>query len=392
MSIFSLAKESRNLQEKSNVRVEICTFPGDKGYGKNDLFENNEYVFSFDDIIKGYPNLKRIIIHIPELVVDKMNVAFARYSDYLESIPYVHINILNQNIKYMQSSEEIVKLYRFANHITQTTAHDRYATQETADKFCIPLKHFSVFIDPSQYEYIPYDQKENTIAYSPDKHPRKDDIIKSLKSTLKDYRFIEIRDMSYSEYKSTIAKAKFTITFGEGLDGYLIESTFSGGVGISVYNSDFFPDHTYKQQPFIYDDYDKLLTSLAADITLHESARVYKNAVDSMYSKLSSLYNLKKYRENLKKFYMGQIDYQPSYERRENLIYNALRDVYKNTSAISEENSKYKTENGMLKNEVKSLKNSRQDYIQYIRSMQSSLSWRITAPVRKIKSLFKYLF
>lgn len=389
MSIFSLAKQSRLLQNTKGSSVEISAYPGDKGYGKNDLFDNEEYVYGFEDIISMYPQLEKLTIHIPELVVDKMNVAFAQYITYLENIPYIHVNILNQNIRYMQDLEHLSKLYSFADHITQTTAHDKYANQETADKFCLPLKHFSVFIDPSQYEHTPYTLKENIIAYSPDKSIYKNAIIANLQSSLPDYSFIEIKDMSYDHYKSVVAKSKFVLTFGEGLDGYLIESTFSGGIAVSVYNGDFFPDISYANEPFIYKSYEEMTKQLARDIKDVDSQQKYEKTVRSMYKRLSNLYAQKNYIKNIKDFYNNKVDFMPTYKRREFFMHTSVKNLTLELNKVKAAHSQALSRLKVLEQEVRIVKNSRMKYINKLDNMEKSVSWRLTKPFRAIKSLIR---
>lgn len=60
---------------------------------------------------------------------------------------------MNQNIELMPEPEKLKDLYKLTNNITQTIAHDRYATQEVCDKWQIPTHLFSVNIDLTKYKY-----------------------------------------------------------------------------------------------------------------------------------------------------------------------------------------------------------------------------------------------
>ena len=62
ISIFSLCKESRRYFAIHKSSVIICTYPGGKTYSKNDLFNNDEKIFSFEEVMIKYPSLKRLII------------------------------------------------------------------------------------------------------------------------------------------------------------------------------------------------------------------------------------------------------------------------------------------------------------------------------------------
>jgi hypothetical protein len=61
--------------------------------------------------------------------------------------------------------------------------------------------------------------------------------------------------MTYQEYKATISKAKWALTFGEGLDGYFVEPIFSGDSSFSVYNPSFFIEDSWSLRT-VYRDYD----------------------------------------------------------------------------------------------------------------------------------------
>jgi len=50
-----------------------------------------------------------------------------------------------------------------------------------------------------------------------------------------------IRNLTYDQYKSLVSRAKWALTFGEGLDGYFIEPVFSGAIAFAVYNEQFLP-------------------------------------------------------------------------------------------------------------------------------------------------------
>ena len=50
-------------------------------------------------------------------------------------------------------------LYKLTKNITQTLAHDRYATQEICNKWKMPTHLFSVNIDLSKYKNFTFEEK-----------------------------------------------------------------------------------------------------------------------------------------------------------------------------------------------------------------------------------------
>lgn len=381
MSIFSLCKESRRFHKIHKSEVIICTFPGNPSYKKNDLFDNDEYIFDFEEVTKKYKNTNHLLMHIPENAINQVYGGLKEYEKYLNSIKKISINIMNQNIRYMPTAGSISKLYTITNIITQTTAHDRYSSQEMCDKFSLPLKHLSVFIDPGNYKRIGHETKSNIIAYSPDLQPEKAAIVNALHSNLPNYEFIEIKNLDYISYRALSSKAKFVITFGEGFDGYLIESVFSGGIPFAVYNEDFFPSPGFKKYPNIYTSYDDMLKNICDDILALDTNTAYTSLNKKLTNKLSEFYNFSNYLNKIEDFYLGQYDFEPSGGSLVKFLSEGIKDIDAELNEIKKNNLQImgdlETNNIVLKKEVLDLKNSR--------------SWKITKPIRYINKAIKQI-
>ena len=89
---------------------------------------------------------------------------------------------------------------------------------------------------------------------SPDRHPQKKQILKLLSKRFPRIRTLIIKNMSYEKFKESIVRAKWALTFGEGLDGYFVESIFSGCVSFAVYNDKFFGED-FRNLDTVYSDY-----------------------------------------------------------------------------------------------------------------------------------------
>ncbi|MEO7905058.1 MAG: hypothetical protein ABIR91_04660, partial [Candidatus Saccharimonadales bacterium] len=324
-------------------------------------------------------------IHTPELAVEKLDIGLKKYIDYISRIKDLRINILNQNILYMPDPKEIFKLYKYTLKITQTTAHDRYAVQQTSDKYGLPLKHLSVFIDPNQYTKIDYQQKENIIAFSPDYHPLKEKIIDKIRNSLPKYRLQEIRDLTYSEYKDLVSRAKFMITFGEGMDGYFIESTFSGSVPFAVYNNSFFPNKSFINHSTVYEDYESMYENIIKDIDKIDDALIYNKDNFFLYSKLSSIYNYDSYKKNLVDYYRGIIDYTPKYE---GLINSVVIPATETLSRMSNLEDTIAHNDRIINQQAKDIRALKIDS-HLLHDILSSNSWKLTQPLRSLKETVK---
>jgi hypothetical protein len=210
----------------------------------------------------------------------------------------------------MPEKNEIKKLQLYTKLVTQTTAHQRYSTKQIRNKYEIPLHKLSVFASPENYKFTDLSHKENIIVISPDQHPRKEEIIATIKEHLKDYKIIEISNMKYEEYLNLISKAKYTLTFGEGLDFYLIDTVFSGGIGLAVYNEDFFTAD-FKNLTGIFNTYDELNEEIVEIInTTQSNPSIYKSINTSIFKPLNKLYSRNDYLMNIKKFYTGEYTFK----------------------------------------------------------------------------------
>lgn len=389
ISIFSLAKESRAILG-SNTEVVVSTYPGYKSYRKNDLFENDEYIYTFDEVIKKFSNRKNVLIHMPENDISMITMKLPDYMNHLKQLE-LQINILNQNIKLMPNEHVVSKLQWFTNKVTQTTAHLRYATQELSNQYNTPVHHLSVFIDPKNYKVINYSDKENIIAVSNDSSDDRKKILDRLKE-LKEYRVVEINNLTYSEYKDLISKAKFTFTFGEGFDGYYIESVFSGNIGLAVYNKEFFPDESYKSLPNIFMSYEDAVNNINRVISNLDNEVSFKKVNEMNYGKLQAIYSRDIYLTKLSNFYKMMYDFRPSKKAEAIFIENSINQAYQieqDLSIIAEKYNDVLEELNVLKAKLEKKDLRIHELNSEISNIYSSGSWRLTHPLRKVLALFK---
>lgn len=303
MSIFSICKYSREICP--DAQCVITTFPSKVTYAHNTFFKNDEKIYRWEQIVNNAKNVKELIIHIPEYFSDKFSTALTNKDfKFLKQIENVQINILNQNIELMPKPENIKGLYKITNNVTQTIAHDRYATQEVCDKWQIPTHFLSVHIDTSGYRSYAFEEKQKIIVLSPDEAPYKEAIVKKLKQELPDFKLITVENMPFDEYMDLIARAYFVISFGEGFDGYFIQPVFVGTLGIAMYNNRFFPDESWLELKNVYAAADEQENEIVNDINeISKSKELYYNLISTIKEKLSFLYAKELFESNLDKFY-----------------------------------------------------------------------------------------
>ncbi len=302
LSINSIYNETRKLKEIHGAEVVMCTDPGGNlllGYTK---FENQNYLYSFPDVLSYFQSLDSLLIHIPELSVEGFAENYsvqARRGP--KKIKYLHINILLQNIEKVPSREAIKKL-EILGTVTCTTAHEAYSTPETEERLGCPVHKLSTFGSPEQYLRNGYSEKERLMVISPDEHELRSVVLSSIKKAFPRLRLQVIKNLSYEEYKRVISKAKWAITFGEGLDGYFIEPIFSGAIAFAVYNDKFFTKD-FKTLRTVYPDYETLNQNICMDIAALDNESTYTQYQRKQFESCAKHYDYKLYQDNVASFY-----------------------------------------------------------------------------------------
>ncbi|MGH7158327.1 MAG: hypothetical protein ACREGD_04665 [Candidatus Saccharimonadales bacterium] len=390
LSIFSICKESRAFRKIHRAEVVLATYPGYETYRKNDLFKNDETIYSFDEIVKrGVPDF--LLLHVPEYAsLDVFQRLNKDYLAYIHAVADLRINIMHQNVLLMQKPHEVANWFAFTPNVTQTTAHNKYTSQELADKYNLPTRHLSTFVDARQYQWTPYQKKKKIIALSPDVTEKREHIVAKLEKELPDYEVITIRNLSYEQYKKFIATAKYVITFGEGFDGYYVEGFFTGGITFAVYNNEFFPNKEFGTFENTFSSFQDMLNGIVKKIqALDKNQKQYEKINKSNLDKINQLYNFANYQENIKKFYSGEYSFIPRPLSAEQLLGEVIRQqdeaVAKTNAMILE---KDKAIAGMEKIIADKLTTIRQ-LDEKIIGMEHSHSWKITKPLRKAAAIVK---
>ena len=390
LSIFSICKTSREFSDIHGAEVYLSVYPGKKSYRKNTLFENNELIFEFDEIVeKGIPEM--LLIHVPEYASHDVFTSLQKYKDYLTNVKDLGINILNQNILLMQPPVDVAKWFSVTKNVTQTTAHSKYATQELSNKYYLPTHHLSTFVDQTQYKYLSFNDKRNLVVFSPDITPTREQIVTTLEKTLPEFEFVTIQNMTYEKYKQTISSAKFTVTFGEGFDGYFVESFFSGGIAFAVYNEDFFPDSDFSAYENTYATYQDMLANIAADIKKYNNRKKYVDINNKNLNKINSLYSFSTYYNNLRDFYLKNYTFKQEANSAKDLIallvFETRSLLETKQQLLEEKEAAIQAQSKMIEEKeaaIQAQSKMIEEKEARLSELLNSRSWKVTKPLRKI--------
>lgn len=309
ISIVSICEQTAGMKEIHDAQTIMCTMNEDHLLLKHQMFANDTNVYRFEQLAAYFGKTTNVLIHLPEYMVEYFPGSLTGADlKWLKKMKHVHINIMNQNIRLMPSPEKISELKKLANNITITSAHQKYCSQHYRNYFGVPIHKFSVWISPEQYRFVNWNEKENLLVVSPDAHPLKEAVLEELKA-IKGLTVQIIQNITYEQYKDLVSRAKWALTFGEGLDGYFIEPVFSGAVAFAVYNEEFFtPD--FKDLHAVYASYNLLKEKIKEDINVLDEQDRYFNCQQQQYAVCAKYYNMDQYRNNIKAFYQGNYTFK----------------------------------------------------------------------------------
>ncbi|RDE36475.1 glycosyltransferase [Parageobacillus thermoglucosidasius] len=310
LSIYSIYEETKKLKHIHNCETIMCTLPNDTILLKNTNFKNDVPIYPFELVMSYFKQLEKCIIHIPECYTDFfLDNILDRDKETLKQVSELQINLLIQNIDLAPSRDTIAKLFDYTRDVTCTTAHKQYSTREYRENFGIPLHYLSVWVSQEQYKFKNYEDKENLMVVSPDPHPLKEEILNRIKERFPSLEIFIIRNLKYEEYKDIISRAKWALTFGEGLDGYFVETVFSGGISFAVYNSNFFTSE-FKYLKTVYKDYIDLLNKICRDIESLDNKKEFKKYHEQQLDIVKDLYSYDTYVRNVTSFYKKQYTFK----------------------------------------------------------------------------------
>lgn len=308
MSYSSIYEETKKLKHIHGAETIMCTIPGDPLLLRYTRFNNKNYIYRLSQVLSYFRNVESLTVHIEYYIGNFLrNISIQDYLR-LKRINDVHFNIMIQNINFLASEKDIEKLRRLGR-LTCTTAHEKYSTLELGKKLGMPLHRLSVFTSPEQYDAKKYSEKEDLMIVSPDRHARKSEVLCMIARKFPQLRIQIINNLTYEEYKKIISRAKWALTFGEGLDGYFVETIFSGGIGFSAYNQRFFTED-FKSLRTVYGNYDALIKNICSDIKQLDNEKTYTAYQKEQYDLCHKHYRYDEYVRNLRLFYTEEYTYK----------------------------------------------------------------------------------
>ena len=264
LSIFSLYRFSAELATIHNAKVLMCFYPGE---GRCEWpIRKGVIIYPFELVMAACSRAKSVHVHVPEYAVQGFLEQMG--SERLAQLRLergLRINILNQNVLEMPSEETLERLREAVPELTCTTAHPSYTTAEYRRRWKVPVHFLPGWYYPHDPVVSTYASKRDLLIVSPDPSPYRDLVLQKISAELPHIKIQVISGMPFKKYLKLTQVAKWSLTFGEGLDDYFASVSVRGGVGFAVYNDDFFTKE-YRDIRTIYPDWDSLAGNIVRDM------------------------------------------------------------------------------------------------------------------------------
>ncbi|UWQ79454.1 hypothetical protein K3725_00100 [Leisingera sp. S132] len=314
-SMFSIANQMRRLKREHGYDVIMMTRPMKNGstYFRNSHFRNSEHVFRFEQLTYC-DHVREIYIHLPEYLAETFYDDLSdNERNWLANRETVQINLLNQNIQLMPEAEDFQSLYNLTPNVTQSVAHHSYFGQEFSDKYGLPTLLLPAYTDLSEFPGSDFRTKEKLIIYSPDEEAsHRQECLDILKKELPEFELVEIRDIPFEEYMDLATRCMFSISFGEGFDGYVAQPIYQGGLGMTVFNKEFFPDEGYAKFPVFFESEGEMLQNLVPTIRrLMNDPVEFREVNRELLSRYEELYSFEEYVQQIRKLALKEFEIFP---------------------------------------------------------------------------------
>lgn len=304
MAIAHVYRETKALKHLHRARLALCAVPGDDPlFLRYTWFRNRNYLLDLKSVLESSTELDYLQLHIPDYAVNRVLDWLTDSSAVLRNVRELHLNVLLFNIDNIQG-QNVAGLKRFGS-VTATTAHEAYTNIALREALGVSLHRLGVYNGPECYSLSGYHDKEPLLIVSHDEHPLKKQVLREIAEKLPDLRIQVIQNLSYEDYRKLVRRAKWSLTFGEGLDFYFAEPVWSGGVPFAVFNDRYFTP-AFAKLKSVYPSWEVLMDRITEDLQGLDEAVAYNQYWREVYDLLSGLYSTARFRENLRKFYRGE--------------------------------------------------------------------------------------
>lgn len=316
LQINTLYRESRRLFKHSDAAAILCWPPG-RG---RDLHQDPNMpavtaISPFWTVIDRCPKDCALTLHLPEfaaqsIINDRIGWRWIRENAQGREL---HINILNQNYDVMVPIRLIRKLGDIGVKTTITTGASQWASPNEQLRYGVPIHWIPTWYYTDAAEWQPYSTKKNLLIVSPDPSPHRQRVLDAIRRGMPELDVRVISGISFDQYTELEKTAKWSLTFGEGCDGYFYGPALRGGVPFAVYNGTFAnwdPDDWRTT----YNSYDELASCIVGDMKALDNQEGYEKYSLRLREHFSKYRGYDALIDQVERFYRGDYRWHPSHD------------------------------------------------------------------------------
>lgn len=308
LQIFTLYRLTRDIFKDTKTDALICWIPGEgRDLHSYDGFDNEVTVFSLDMVLNTCGSECELLFHLPEYAAMRIleHIGWERLV-VLREQHSLQINILNQNIEVMLERTHLDQIKKIFPDLTCTAGNPVWASESERRKLDIPIHALPTWYYPDDAPWQPYESKKNLMIVSPDSDPHRELVLKTIRCALPELEIQVIKGLKYEQYLKLERMAKWSLTFGEGLDGYFYGPVLRGGVAFAVRNGTFdLPG--LENVATVYDSYKHMADRIVADIQALDSKAAYEGYNAMVRQPIASVLGRVRTSDALVAFYQGNL-------------------------------------------------------------------------------------
>lgn len=318
LQIFSMERVSRRLVGE-DIAILTCWLPGcgmERCHAAG--MPQDVVVCQLHDVIAACREDCQFIIHVPEVACERFvsRDLLRRSLRSLSQRRDIHINIMNQNNVRMPDPTFVHSMKSRFDRVTITTGHPDWSSPDAQSKWGVPIHWVPTWYYTDDVPWQPYESKLDLLIASPDRNPHRNRILSIIQEEMPNLDIRVIRDLAFTEYTKLERKAKWSLTFGEGNDGYFYGPIMRGGVSFAVRNDTFnhFDTRTWNT---VYTSYDDMASRIVPTMKMLDGKVPYEDynrRIRPHYSKYRSLEVLE---QRLRDFYDGKLSLHPIHHPKE---------------------------------------------------------------------------
>lgn len=307
LQIFTLHRLTREYFSATDTDALICWVPGTGWHmHKFDGFRNDVIVFPLEMVLSSINDSCGLLFHLPEYACSDFCERFGwEQLTQLRDRHGLKINILNQNIEQMPGRDFVERLKSLFPSLTCTVGNPAWATENERKRLNIPLHILPTWYYPDDAPWQPYETKSDLMIVSPDQNSNRELVMTEIRNSFPNLSIIIIRGLKYENYLELERRAKWSLTFGEGLDGYFYGPILRGGVAFAVRNGTF-DLSGFEDLRTIYPDYESMAARIAKDMLILSNKTAYESYNKSVRAPLAVILGPERTSNAMQSFYQGR--------------------------------------------------------------------------------------